>query len=152
MNRVKMKDRIRSIFLAIAAFLLLTGCASTVGKQPALQPAEVSANHSAGIRIESVRLSAGGLMLDVRYRVVEREEAKARLDRKTRLTLTDQATGTVLTVPNTPKVGKLRQIPADEDLSRTYWMFFQNPGGIVRTGGKVALSLGDVVIRDLIVE
>lgn len=139
--------------IVAAALLMLSACASVTENRPVLQSSATSAaNPSDVIKVESVRLSAGGLMLDVRYRVVGDEKATVLFNRKTPLTLTDQATGTILTVPATPKVGKLRQLPQNVESSRVYWMFFNNPGGLVKRGEKVALSVGDLRIDDLVVE
>jgi hypothetical protein len=92
------------------------------------------------------------MMLDMRYRVVDQEKAEKLLQRKTPLFLIDQATGRQLTVPNMPKVGRLRQLPAGGDADRIYWMFFGNPGGLVKSGGKVTLMVGDVRIEDIVVQ
>lgn len=135
--------------------LALTGCATLETASPGPKGTEAVsavARQNAGIRVESLRLAASGLMLDLRYRLVDPEEARKHFSRKAAVTLVDQATGTVLTVPNMPKVGKLRQVPSEGGSDRVFWMFFNNPGGLVKTGGKVTLKIGDVTISDIMVE
>ena len=105
-----------------------------------------------GILIERVSLSASGIMVDVRYRILDLEKAQKVLNRRTKLQMIDQKTGVFLTVPDMPKVGKLRQMPKSDEPSRIYWMFFKNTGGVAKHGSKLTLSLGDVNLKDLVVE
>lgn len=147
------KYRLMSLVPVLAVVLLLGACSSLRERPTRVQ--EIPAPMTPGnrpIKVESIRLAASGLMIDLRYRVVDRKQAKLLLDRKTSITLTDQKTGAILGIPSTPKVGKLRQVPADDDPARIYWIFFTNTGGVVRPGTKVALSVGDMRINDLVVQ
>lgn len=132
-------------FFLAAGFALLSGCAT-------LRPGHDAASAGAGITIERVHPSLAGQMLDFRYRVVDREKARASLNRQTRLYLVDQATGSRLEVPNMPKLGKLRQLPENIEGDRVYWMFFGNPGGLVKPGGMVMLVINDVRYEDIVVQ
>jgi hypothetical protein len=57
----------------------------------------------------------------------------------------------VLAVPNTAKVGALRNSNAPQ-IGRTYWMFFGNHNLIVKKGDLVTVAIGDFQIKDLLVQ
>jgi hypothetical protein len=118
----------------------------------AVQKQMGSAWEAHGIKVVRIAYAVGGMKLDLRYRVTDSNKAKQIFTNQTPLTLIDQATGRVLGVPNMPKVGKLRQVPNQNETWRVYWMMFDNPGALVRRGGKVTLTIGDVKIKDIIVE
>lgn len=113
------------------------------------QPQKWEAN---GILVERLSLSAGGVMVDMRYRITDFEKAQKVLNRSGSLALIDQKTGLILTVPNMAKVGKLRQLPKDNEPTRIYWMFFRNINGVAKKGSKLTLTMGDVKIKDIVVE
>lgn len=106
-----------------------------------------------GIRMEGLRLSAAGYMLDFRYRVVDPDKAAALLDRKVRPYLLDEVSGAQLGVPDTAKLGQLRttgrnKVVPDQD----YFILFANPGRYVQAGTRMTLVMGDVRIENLTVE
>jgi len=106
-----------------------------------------------GIRMEGLRLSAAGYMLDFRYRVVDPDKAAVLLDRKIRPYLLDEASGAQLGVPDTAKLGQLRttgrnKVVPDQD----YFILFANPGRYVQAGTKMTLVMGDLRIENLIVQ
>ena len=86
-----------------------------------------------GIRIEGIRLTAAGQMLDFRYTVVDARKAKPLFDRKTKPILLDEASGVQMAVPVPPKTGALRN-SNDPKAGRTYFMFFANPGKLITPG------------------
>ena len=142
---------------AVSLVFLLAGCAGEKsGKQPLTslgQTAPPPRWESRGIKVERIMVAAGGNFLDMRYRVTDPAKAGELLKKNARLELTDQTSGTVLTVPTMPKVGKLRQLPAgDRKDDRIYWVFFNNPGGLVKPGGRVTLTIGEARISDIAVE
>ena len=86
----------------------LAGCAASRISNPANKPDpndELEANW--GVRVESIRLTAAGHMVDFRYRVIDPEKAATLTKRGREAFLVDEATGTKLPVPVT-KVGQLR--------------------------------------------
>lgn len=105
-----------------------------------------------GMRVTAVRLSAEGYMIDLRYQVVDASKAAPLLAPTVQPYLLEQASGAKLLVPNTPKVGMLRQRVIDPKPEKTYFMFFANPGRYVKPGDKVTLVLGDSQISDIAVE
>jgi hypothetical protein len=94
-----------------------------------------------GVDIVGVRRVSSGLMLRFDYRVVEPEKAAVLTDRKARPYLIDEVTGAALAVPAMENVGELRQV-APLEMTRTYFMIFGNPGGLVKRGGRVTLVAG----------
>jgi hypothetical protein len=137
--------------LALAAALSL-GLALPAAVRAA--PARPAAAAKLGIRITALRITAGGYMIDVRYRVSDPARAKAFLAQKSKdIFLVDEATGARLGVPNTPKLGTLRQrANGDVKTDRDYFVMFANPGRRLQPGAKVTLVAGGERIRHLAVE
>lgn len=164
--------------LATAAVASLLGCASTarqqaghamvkgteaeprlamatsgqpgVGDVPATRPAASAAEY--GIEVVAMRRSAAGYMLDLRYRIVDPERARAFLDRSQRPYLIDEATGAQFRVPTSPKVGTLRQVPQKPDPQRTYFILFSNPQRFIQPGSHVTLVADDCRLEGIVVE
>lgn len=107
-----------------------------------------------GIKVESLRLSAGGYMLDFRYRVIDPDKAMPLFDHKIKPHLVDQETGVKSQVPSSPKVGSMRQkVRGGKPIpDRIYFILFGNPGGNVKPGSKVTVAIGDFKAKDLIVQ
>lgn len=149
--------------------ILVASLISTLGSAGALaQPAETSAIAPApasrphprektllkrewGIEPMGVKLTAAGYMLEFRYRVLDEEKAKPLFARKTKPVLVHVQTGARLAVPRPAKTGPLRN--SDPPLrDHVYWMFFANPGHLVKPGEKVAVVIGDFRAGGLVVE
>ncbi len=94
-----------------------------------------------GVDIVGVRRVSSGLMLRFDYRVLDPEKAAVLADRKARPYLIDEATGAALAVPAMENIGELRQT-APLEVTRTYFMIFGNPGGLVKHGGRVTVVAG----------
>jgi hypothetical protein len=140
----------------LGAVLLLGACASlgpgdAVPVSMQAEVPEVQATY--GIRIEGLRLSAAGSMLDFRYRVLDPAKAAPLLNGKIQPYLLDEVRGARLGVPDTPVLGRIRQTARNNNImeNRTYFVMFGNPGKAVRSGDRVSLLLGDVKITDLTV-
>lgn len=137
----------RRVALGLAV-LLAAGCAATT---PVTAPS-ATADGDAGVRVESLRLSAADYMLDLRFRVTDPERAAPFFNRNAEVQLIDQASGARLVVPNTPKLGKLRQVARKDMTERSYFMLFANPGRFLKAGSEVTLVVGDTRISHLKVE
>ena len=105
-----------------------------------------------GIDITSLRTSAGGRMVDFRYKVLDPEKAATLAKRENKPYLIDQATGTRLLVPSTPKVGPLRQTAQKLAAGKIYFALFSNRAGVVKPGSKVTIVIGDFRAENLTVE
>ncbi len=104
-----------------------------------------------GIELVAIRSTAEGHMVDFRYKVTDPEKAEPLFKRQTKPYLLHQETGKALGVPNTAKVGALRNSNAPQ-VGRTYWMFFGNHNRIVKKGDLVTVAIGDFQIKDLMVQ
>ncbi len=122
--------------------LVGAGCAATAEKA-AVDP---------GIRIESLRLTAADYMLDLRFRVTDPDRAAPFFSRKTEFELVDLASGARLAVPDTPKLGKLRQVARKGMNDRSYFVLFANPGRYLKAGSQVMLVAGETRIGPFTVE
>jgi len=104
-----------------------------------------------GIAITSLRLTANGHMIDFRYRVLDAEKSAALFKRQTKPSLIHQPSGKVLVVPNTAKVGPLRNSNMPKE-GRIYWMFFGNAGKLVKVDDPVTVVIGEFKAENLVVE
>lgn len=102
-----------------------------------------------GIEITALRLTAADHMIDFRYRVLDKDKAAPLHKRQVKPYLLHQKSGKVLSVPNTAKVGALRNSYMPQK-GRIYWMFFGN-SGLVKKGDKVSVVIGDFRAENLIV-
>jgi hypothetical protein len=98
-----------------------------------------------GVSIEGIRLSAGGYMLDFRYRILDPHKAEHLVDRRNKAYLIDEATGARYAVPVPGKVGPLRTTTraALPGKDRSYFVMFANPASRVKHGDKVTVVIGD---------
>ena len=104
-----------------------------------------------GIEIVFVRQTAAGYMLEFRYKVLDAEKAEPLFERQTKPLLTHVETGSKMIVPTPAKTGALRNsnLPLDD---HTYWMFFANPGQLVKPGEHVNIEIGDFLVEGLVVQ
>ena len=160
---------------AVAAALLTWGCASednspasaprnvnsapggrqavAGSRSPVANPEQIAALRDQwGIEITSLQLSSHGYMLDFRYKVLDPDKAGTLAARKNKPCLIDQATGAILRVPDTPKMGPLRQSAARLKAGKIYFALFSNSRGIVKSGSKVTVAIGDFRAENLIVQ
>lgn len=149
-----------------AAVTFLAGCSATppaAAAEPvaAAEAATISSAttpqtlESLGVEVVAVNLSASDFMIDLRYRVKNIDRAQALLDRKVQPVLINEVTGDRFYVPNTPKLGALRQTQRTKQavqLDRVYFMLFANPDRKLKVGEKVTLYAGDSVLHDLVVK
>lgn len=135
---------------------LLCACASAptpVGASQPIAAVAPSVESTYGIKVDGLRLTAAGSMLDFRYRVLDPSKAAPILDGKMKPYLLDEAHGAKLGVPDTPVLGRIRQTARNNKIltDRTYFIMFGNPGKALQSGDKVTLLLGDLKITDLTV-
>lgn len=104
-----------------------------------------------GIELTAMRTTAAGHMVDFRYRVLDAEKAAPLFKRQTKPYLIHQESGKVLAVPNTAKIGSLRNSNTPQN-GRIYWMFFGNHHRLVQKGDQVTVAIGDFRVENLTVE
>jgi len=166
-SRVKTPARVRGalavsvLALAAGAGVMAPGCAATRPEpafEASLEPAPppparaLAAFPEHGIEIVALRLSAGGNMIDLRYRVTDPVKAAPLLARTTKVEAVDEATGRRLVVPRGAKVGAMRQTAVEPVPGTIYFTFFGNTARVVRHGSLLTVLFGPVEIRGLRVE
>jgi hypothetical protein len=138
---------VRRMTVLMLLSAVLAACATT-GKPAASDDAP---EERWGVKVLQVRLTAEGLMLDFRYRVLDAEKAAPLFSRENKAYLIDEATGARFLVPESPKVGALRTTrPPKEE--KNYFIIFVNPGRYVKKGNKVTVVIGDFKAEHLVVE
>jgi hypothetical protein len=107
-----------------------------------------------GVDIRGLHLSAHGTILDLRYRVRDKDKAAALLDSKKKVYLVDQARNARLGVPESPVIGGMRQTSRNHVVytDRDYFILFVNPGRVVRAGDRVQLAVDGRNIAELTVQ
>jgi hypothetical protein len=128
------------------AFLVAGATAVLVAAWMTSAPAPPTASERSGIDQLHIRRTAGGNLLDMRYRVVDSELATSLLAKKTTAYVVDEKSGRRLPVPTTPKAGSLRTTGVPR-AGRSYFALFTNPGGLVHRGDQVSVVLGDLSTR-----
>lgn len=141
----------------LAAVALLPGRvrAGDEASEPPHTPTVVRPLEDLGVELVGVRLSGADFLIDLRYRVKDVNKAQALLERKLKPVLVNEATGDRYYIPQTPKVGQLRQSATSKQpaqLDKVYFMLFANPDRKLRTGEKVTLYAGDSVVKGLVVQ
>jgi len=115
------------------------------------EPEPVDLGQQWGIEVTSIRLTANNHMIDFRYRVLDAAKAKELFVRQNKPALIHQKTGKVLVVPETAKVGPLRNSDTPKQ-GKIYWMFFGNAGYLVKAGDQVTVVIGEFRAENLTVE
>lgn len=105
-----------------------------------------------GIKLYGIRSTAGGYMLEMKFRVLEHEKAFPLLKRDTKRYVIVEKSGAVLEVPFTQKLGSLRSSVRTSNMvkeDRNYLALFANPGKHVNPGDKVTLVIGNFMAEGL---
>jgi hypothetical protein len=126
--------------------------ATGVSPEPALHPREKTyLKRQWGVEVMFVRQTAAGYMLEFRYRVVDPEKAKPLFERRAKPMLTHAQSGARLIVPTPPTTGALRNSNPPV-AGNIYWMFFANPGKLVKPGQQVSIEIGEFRVDGLVVQ
>lgn len=141
------------ILCLLVGVVVLTGCASTDGREPEPQPATAEERPSIeeqwGVEVVALRLTGADYMLDFRYKVLDPDKAAELFERANKPVLIHKETGARLEVPRPAKTGPLRPTNPPQ-AGRTYFMLFSNPG-VVHSGDEVTIKIGDFS-ADVVVE
>jgi hypothetical protein len=128
------------------------GPAAVVSAEPARHTREWTyLKRQWGVEVMFVREAAAGYMLEFRYRVLDAEKAKPLFERRTKPMLTHAESGATLIVPTPPTTGALRN-SNPPIAGRVYWMFFANPGKLVKPGQHVSVRIGEFLADGLVVQ
>ena len=132
-----------ALFVALYSF----GCASLPSGK---QGSGAAIEEQWGVKIESIRVTAAGHLVDFRYRVLDSEKAMGLMKRGDKAYIIDQASGIELPVPVT-KVGPIRGTGTTPKEGKVYSVMFKNRG-IVQSGSKVTVVIGEFKVENLVVE
>ncbi len=122
-------------------------------------PAMVDARRAAaiaeqwGVELTSLRLGAGGYMIDFRFRVLDVDKSKGFFDHRIKPHLVVERSNAKLPVPMAAKVGAFRTTNRGRNIkpNKTYYMVFGNPDSHVKSGEKVTMVIGDFKAEHLTV-
>jgi len=145
--------RISAVLLLCMTFSNGVLANTSEGAPGADQQKKMGLEEQWGVKIESLRISAAGNLLDFRYRIIDPEKASHLVDRRNKAYMIEQASGKVLSVPTTAKVGPLRQtvrygLPQKDKI---YFILFGNPH-VIKPGDKVTVVIGDFRAENIVVE
>jgi len=104
-----------------------------------------------GVELLYVRETSANYMLEFRYKVLDSDKAKPLFERQTKPVLTHLKTGAKLIVPTPAKTGALRNSNPPKT-GKVYWMFFANPGQLVKPGDEVNINIGEFNADGLVVQ
>jgi len=104
-----------------------------------------------GVEPMFVRQTAAGYMLEFRYKVVDPKKAGPLFERQTKPVLTHVESGAKSIVPTPAKTGALRNSNPPR-AGHIYWMFFANPGQLVKPGEHVNIQIGQFRADGLLVK
>jgi hypothetical protein len=102
---------------------------------PVVSPAEFE--RLSGVRIVRVAISGDGGLVDLRYQVIDPTAADSIHDPDSPLELVDERTGVVV---NELFMGHAHH--GQLKVAQTYYLIFNNPGTLLRTGTRVTVQLG----------
>jgi hypothetical protein len=105
-----------------------------------------------GIEVKTVRLTAGGSLLDFRYRVTDPEKASFLLKAKEKPCLIHIPTGARFSIPEMAKIGAMRTSTKNLATGKDYFMMFANEGRLVKKGERVTVIIGDFRAENVAVE
>ncbi len=100
-----------------------------------------------GIRLVSLRTTADGHMLDLRYRVVDKDKAHQvlKVASKIDVFIIDTESGTIAKIPKT-MLGKLRGKSPNARTDQVYYFILGNPHQMIRSGSTVKIVVGDITV------
>jgi hypothetical protein len=100
-----------------------------------------------------MRLTAAGMMLDFRFRVVDADKALPLFDHRIKPYVVADKSDIKLPVPMAAKVGAFRPTNRGKNIKadKTYYMIFGNPDRYVKAGEKVTVVIGDFRLEHLMV-
>jgi len=143
---------LQTLVISLIAAVWFIGCASSnsyVSRAKTGTTGDLEARW--GVRLEGIRLTAQGHLVDFRYRVLDPERAVNLMKRGEEAYLLDLASGVKLKVPVT-KVGQLRGTGIKPVTDRVYTVMFTSGGGVVQKGSIVTVVLGEFRAENLIVQ
>ena len=106
-----------------------------------------------GVEVIGISRTAGGFMLDFRFRVLDVKKALPLFDHRIQPYVTAEKSGINLPVPVGAKTGAMRPTNRGQNIKadKTYYMIFANPDTHLEVGDKVSVVIGDFRVEHLTV-
>ena len=106
-----------------------------------------------GVELLGMRLTAAGMMLDFRFRVMDADKALPLFDHRIKPHIVAERSKIKLPVPMAAKVGAFRTTNRGKNIKadKTYYMIFGNPDRHVKAGEQVTVVIGDFKVEHLMV-
>jgi hypothetical protein len=144
-----------AVLIACASGIVLLGRqtesgSGTVKAQPAALDLakldQAAFEQRAGVRLVRVSATAAGGLVDVRYQVVDEEAALSIHDSGRTPALVDERTGRTF---DDEWMGHLMHPTLR--LGRTYYLLLLNPGGELKSGSGVTVTMGGAILEHVLV-
>lgn len=157
MMRVKKQTLLMKLFKALMLMMTLSLSACDSESIQSLKSSFFSTPEQEmaekwGIKIIGLRSTMYGLMIDFRFKVLDKNKAPPLFDKKATPYLIVEKSQAKLLVPNSPNIGNLRQTPELERIvnGRDFFVLFGNPRNrLVKKGDKVTVVIGDFKVQHL---
>ena len=107
-----------------------------------------------GIKLNDIRCTAAGYMLEMTFRVLDSHKASPLLRTDAKRYVMVEKSGAVLEVPFTEKLGSLKSTVRSSNMVKedcNYLTLFANPGKHVKPGDRVHLVMGNFMAENLVV-
>jgi hypothetical protein len=104
-----------------------------------------------GVKLQGIHITAAGHMLDFRFQVIDTDKAASLTDTKNKPTVIVEGSGVKLEVPNTPRIGALRQTSKEVKQGMIFTILFANPGKMVATGQQLTVHIGNFSVEHITV-
>jgi|CXWL01.1.fsa_nt_gi hypothetical protein len=99
-----------------------------------------------GIRVTLIGVTADGGLVDFRYIVIDSDKALAMLDDfENRPVLVDESTNAILLPSTPPSTHRDPPLPG-----QTFILLYSNPNGVVQTGSRVSVIIGDMRLEHFV--
>lgn len=126
-------------------------------RQEAMEPDPAAPNAELrekwGVEVIGISRTAGGFMLDFRFRVLDIKKALPLFDHRVKPYVTAEKSGINLPVPIGAKTGAMRPTNRGQNIKadKTYYMIFANPDTHLNVGDTVTVVIGDFRVEHLTV-
>ena len=135
-----------ALAVAIGAWAVGPSVLHSSGSEPSAA-SQSAFEEATGVQLVRITVSAGGGMLDLRYRIMDPDKAAIVHDKKKPPTIVDEATGRSASQSWMPHHGG-----GEPKFAVTYYELIYNPDGIIKRGDRVTLVIGDTRLAHVIVQ
>lgn len=143
-----------AVALGVMLAVTIIGAAAIVSQPAASAVSQIDAAEALamervwGVRLLNVALTGHDGLIDVRYQVVDPDKALGLHDADSTPALIDEATGVILDRPGLHSDHKVRSLRP----GGTYYLLYQNNGGLLKPGSRITLKIGEVLLRHITIQ